>query len=144
MKIKLIILTLFISSQSYGQTLKDSVVDKSKFIDYSIITNSCKNISKWNDKKNCSKRELAKEIQKGLSQDVLDKIPENKYRIRCTFSFDSNGELINSDASTENDILNMEVIRVFKNLELNMCLMDENGNSKKGEFRIPVFVRIAK
>ncbi|WP_282116631.1 hypothetical protein [Cellulophaga baltica] len=144
MKIKLIILTLFISSQTYGQTLKDSVVGKSKFIDYSIIANSCKNISKWNGKKSCSKRELAKEIHKGLSQDVLDKIPENKYRIRCTFSFDSNGELINSDASTENDILNMEVIRVFKNLELNMCLMDENGNSKKGEFRIPIFVRIAK
>ncbi|MDO1514547.1 hypothetical protein Q2T41_17980 [Maribacter confluentis] len=144
MKIKFLVFTLFLSSQIFGQSQKDSIADKSNFIEYSVITNSCKSVSNWNSKKSCSKRELAKEIQKVLNQDVLDKIPENKYRIRCTFNFDSNGELINANANTENDILNAEVLRAFKNLELNMCLMDENGTSRKGEFRIPIFIRVEK
>ena len=143
-KLKFLLLTLFLSSKIFVQSKKDSITDKSNFIEYSVITNSCKNISNWNNKKSCSKRELAKEIQKVLNQDVLNKIPENRYRIRCTFNFDSNGELISASVNTDNDILNAEVIRAFKNLELNMSLMDENGTSRKGEFRIPIFIRVEK
>lgn len=130
--IKILIFTFI--TQAFGQ-------NKIEAIEFSIITNSCKNNSEWNKKKECSKTEIIKKIREEFNYDIIEKFSNNDLRIWYLFTFDSKGNLTNTQIKTNNKTLKSEFERIWKNIDIQVHLEDENGNPINGKFRLPINIQ---
>ncbi len=140
MKRTLKILILLIFSQGFGQTVNDSIEKELELIELSVITDLCKDNSNWNDRKECSKQELLKKIEKKFNYDINEKLTNQKYRVWYSFWFDSKGKLIKTLVRTDNNLLKTEFQRIIDKLEIDFDLQDENGNLKNGRFDLPIII----
>jgi hypothetical protein len=132
------ILILFIFIQGYGQVDNDSILKKVEFIEFSVITDLCKDISDWTEKKECSKQEIIKKIRRKLNYELIEKLTDKKYRIWYSFTFDNSGNLTKTTVRTDNGLLKKEFQRIIPDLKFDFHLIDENGKLKNGRFDFPV------